>query len=103
MSKYALCSCCKQPLPSLKRGGVYLPPRKAQIFDTIDRNPGISALGIIAKCYNGNATTNAVRVHVAQINCLLMESGVRIRISGDGIDMRGSYRIVRPQEGKVAA
>lgn len=102
MSVKEMCQCCKQPLPSQKHGGVYLPPRKAQIFDTIDRNPGISLLGIIAKCYNGNATPNAVRVHVTQINCMLMESNVRIRISGDGIDMRGCYRIVREQEGQAA-
>jgi hypothetical protein len=82
-------------MPSQKRGGVYLPPRKAQIFDAIDRNPGITTLGIIAKCYQGNATANAVRVNVCQINCMLMESNVRIRISGDGPDRRGHYRIER--------
>jgi hypothetical protein len=98
MSKSNLCPCCQQPLPSLKRGGVYLPPRKAQIFDAIDRHPGITALGIISKCYNGNGTPNAVRVHVTQINCLLMESGVQIRISGDGKDLRGCYRIIRREE-----
>ena len=102
MSRYPLCPCCQQPLPSQKRGGVYLPPRKAQIFDAIDRNPGITILGIIAKCYNGNGTANAVRVNVSQINCLLMESGVRIRISGDGKDLRGHYRIVRQQVRAVA-
>lgn len=102
MSGSELCPHCKQPLPSRKRGGVYLPPRKAQIFDAIDRNPGITTLGLIAKCYRGNGTANAIRVHVTQINCLLMESGVRIHISGDGADLRGHYRIVRPQEGKAA-
>jgi hypothetical protein len=85
-------------LPSQKRGGVYLPPKKAQIFDAIDRNPGITTLGIIAKCYNGNGTMNAVRVNVTQINCMLMESGIGIRISGDGKDLRGHYRIVRPAD-----
>jgi hypothetical protein len=72
-----------------------MPPRKAQIFDVIERHPGITALGVIAKCYNGNGTVNAVRVHVNQINCLLMESDVRVRIHGDGIAQRGQYRIVR--------
>jgi hypothetical protein len=89
-------------LPAQKRGGVYLPPKKAQIFDAIDRKPGITTLGIIAKCYSGNGTANAVRVHVTQINCLLMESGVHIRISGDGTDLRGHYRIVRQQVREVA-
>jgi len=102
MSKSNLCPCCQQPLPSQKRGGVYLPPRKAQIFDAIDRNPGITTQGIIAKCYQGNGTANAVRVHVTQINCLLMESGVHIRIHGDGKDLRGHYRIVRQQAREVA-
>jgi hypothetical protein len=31
-----------------------------------------------------------------------MESGVHIRISGDGTDLRGHYRIVRQQVREVA-
>ncbi|MEY9493718.1 hypothetical protein [Bradyrhizobium elkanii] len=102
MTGIELCPCCKQPMPSRKRGGVYLTPRKAQIFDAIDRNPGIDILGIIRKCYGGNGTANAVRVHVAQINCLLMENGTDVRIRGDGHCLRGCYRIIRPQASKVA-
>jgi hypothetical protein len=97
MSAYSLCPCCKQPLPSQKRGGIYLPPRKAQIFDAIDRHPGISILGIIAKCYHGNGSVNAVRVNINQINNLFSESGIRIRITCEG-DLRGCYRVLRAGE-----
>jgi hypothetical protein len=93
MAPKVMCSCCGQPLPPKKRGGVYLPPRKAQIFDAISRNPGISILGIIAKCYHGKASFNAVRVNICQINCLFMEAGVQIRIRGDGYCLRGCYRV----------
>jgi len=101
MSKSNLCPCCRQPLPSQKRGGVYLPPRKAQIFDAIDRHPGISLLGIIAKCYNGNGSINAVRVHISQINMLFLETGARVRVSGDGDNLRGCYSVKR--SGEMAA
>jgi hypothetical protein len=77
------------------REGVYLPPKKAGIFDTIAHNPGISAERIIAKCFDGKATANTVRQHVYQINGML--AGTDIQISGDGIGARGSYRIVRLQ------
>jgi hypothetical protein len=100
MSKSNLCPCCQQPLPSQKRGGVYLPPRKAQIFDAIDRYPGISILGIIAKCYNGNGSANAVRVSINQINNLFSEGGTRVRITSKG-DLRGCYRVIR--SGEMAA
>ena len=102
MVAYMLCPCCKQPLPNQKRAGLYLPPRKAQIFDAIDRHPGLSTLDIITKCYQGNGTPNAVRVHVAQMNCLFMEAGLPIRIRGDGIALRGSYRIIRLNERTAA-
>lgn len=95
MAPAVICACCKQPLPPKKRGGIYLPPRKAQIFDAIDRAPGISILGIIAKCYHGKGSPNAVRVNISQINCMFMEAGAQVRIRGDGYCLRGCYRIER--------
>ena len=77
-----LCHACGQPLPSEVRGGVYLPPRKVRIFDTIKKHPGITTEGVQANCYPFEMSLNAIRVHVCQINDILASTDVKIRIKG---------------------
>jgi hypothetical protein len=90
MSKSNLCPRCSQPLPPQWRGGVYLPPKKAAIFDAIARRPGISIASIITTCFDGDASAATVKQHVHQINCLL--AGSDIRISGTTPAGRGDIK-----------
>jgi len=90
-----LCRSCGQPLPSQERGGVYLPPRKVMIFDTIKRFPGITAEGIQANCFPFEMKLKSIQVHICQINDLL--AGTDLKIQGDysvGKSDHGGYRIV---------
>jgi hypothetical protein len=96
MNKTYLCPRCGQPMPSRSRAGVCLPAKKADIFDTIDKHPGITAEGILANCFDDAAGINLVRQHIYQINCML--AGTRTRISGNEPFTRGEYRIVREAE-----
>ena len=79
MSAIDLCPHCRQPLPPLKREGVYLPAKKAAIFDTIKKHPGITAEGIIANCFVDGGNVKTIYVHVSQINDLLAGTDIRIR------------------------
>jgi hypothetical protein len=74
-----LCRACGQPLPSQERGGVYLPPRKAMIFDTIKRFPGITLEGVQANCSPYEMSLPAIRVHICQINDMLAGTDLRIK------------------------
>jgi hypothetical protein len=74
-----LCRGCGQPLPALERGGVYLPARKAVIFDCVQRHPTITAEGIQAHCYRFPMSIQGIRVHISQINEKLAGTSVRIR------------------------
>jgi len=94
-----LCRSCGQPLPSQERGGVYLPPRKVMIYDTIKRFPGITAEGIQANCFPFEMKLRTIHVHVNQINDLL--AGTDLRIEGDistGTHDHGGYRIIAQQD-----
>jgi len=89
------CRACGQPLPSEVRGGVYLPPRKVMIYDTIKRFPGITAEGIQANCFPYAMKLRSIHVHICQINDLL--AGTDLRIRGDlstGKHDHGGYRII---------
>jgi hypothetical protein len=105
MSEKTLCRSCGQPLPPKQREGVWLPAKKAEIFDFIDRYPGITADGIIAQCFPGGAKTGLVVTHIYQINSML--AGTKVRIDGrdrawDGEGVRSCYKIVRPTPKKLA-
>ena len=82
-----LCRACGQPLPPQKRGGIYLPPRKVMIFDTIQRFPGIMPEGVQANCTPYDMSLNAIRVHINQTNDMLAATDLRIKF-------RDGYRIV---------
>lgn len=86
-----MCLRCLQPLPPAERAGVYLSPRRAQIFDLIARRPGINSAAISTVC---DVQPNAVKQHVHQINCLL--AGTDVRIVG-----RGRYRITTMETSDV--
>ena len=74
-------------MPPRERDGVYLPHRKALIFDTIKKYPGITIEGVQANCYPYEMSLAAIRVHVCQINDMLAGTDFRIR-------HRDGYRIV---------
>jgi DNA-binding NarL/FixJ family response regulator len=76
MTQTTLCPCCKQPLPSARHGGVYLPPTKARVFDAISNSPGISRTALAQRIGLKVSTT---KVHVSQINDLLAATDLRIR------------------------
>lgn len=88
MSTSELCRCCGQPLPSQTRAGVYLPARKARIFDCIANHPDISPAGVVAKCFDETAPVSVVHAHVNQINDRLAGTGTRIQYRKPG------YRVV---------
>ena len=92
MSQIQYCRCCGQPLPSRERNGVWLPAKKAAIFDTVSKYPGITVDGIIANLNDGS-TRNTIRQHVYQINELLAETDVRIKgkKTGGWRDVGGYY------------
>lgn len=102
MSGIPMCRCCGQPLPSLKRGGVYMPPMKAKIYDAIQKHPGITTEQLTRRFYGEDSrlSRGRIRTHVTQINDLLV--GTEITVSGDGAFRhgnsgygRGEYRLVR--------
>jgi len=78
-------------MPPREREGVYLPHRKALIFDTIKKYPGITTEGVQANCYPYEMSLAAIRVHVSQINDILASTDIRIRIKGRP---HNGYRIV---------
>jgi len=90
LSKNGFCPCCGQPLPPKERAGIWLPAKKAEIFDFIQKHPGVTAEGIAYHCF-GDSTVNRVRQHVHQINNLL--AGTNTRITGNKAP-RGEYRVV---------
>jgi len=94
-----MCRTCGQPLPSQRREGVYLPATKAQIFDFIDRHPGVAAEGVLAHCFpdrkENSSGLRLVYTHVSQINDMLAATDVRIG------GWRGEYRIQRGTEAPI--
>jgi hypothetical protein len=88
MCEKTMCRACGQPLPPQSREGIWLPAMKAQIFDFIDKHPGIALDGI---AYHFGIKSNTVRQHVYQINSML--AATSIRICGK---QRGTYRLFRP-------
>ena len=96
MTRTELCPRCKQPLPPQRREDVYLPAKKAAIFDTIAMHPGITAEGILANCFDGDTPVTTVKVHISQINSMLEATDIRIRgEKRGGWREKGGYRIVR--------
>jgi hypothetical protein len=96
MSEKCLCPCCGQPLPPRQRAGVWLPAKKAEIFDFINKHPGVTAEGIAAQCYpDGEDKINLVRSHIHQINCMLAATDTRI--SGNEPKSRGEYQVIREE------
>ena len=90
MTRTYLCPCCKQPLPSARHGGVYLPPQKARVFDTISNAPGISRTALAQRI---GIKASTAKVHVNQINELLASTDLHIRGG------RWGYVIVQEQHG----
>lgn len=104
MSALDLCPRCKQPLPAAMRGGVYLSPKKAAIFDTIKNHPGITIEGIIANLDDGSSSRANIRVHINQINDLLAGTDLKIKAEIRGGHRRepGVYRIIKRHVKEVA-
>jgi hypothetical protein len=96
MSRVGLCPRCKQPLPSSSREGIYLPAKKAAIYDCISNHPGITIEEIIGHLDDDAISANTIRQHIYQINNMMAATDVQI-ISGDGVGQRGCYRIVRTE------
>jgi len=93
MSQIELCRHCRQPLPPQERGGIYLPARKAAIFDTIQRFPGITAEGIAANIEDDRrGNTHRVQQHIFQINELL--AGTHVKIKSQKFGIWSSYHVV---------
>ena len=90
MTETLLCRCCGQPLPPKERAGVYLPSKKAAIFDIVRKHPTITVGGIVA-LLNDGSTNNCVRQHIYQINAMLASTNVRI--DGREIGQQGQYSI----------
>ena len=94
MNRVDLCPRCGQPLPPREREGVYLPARKAAIFDFVHQHPGVTAEGIRAHCFSDKTPLKTIRVHICQINDML--AGTNVQIKGDMIARYHSgYRIVK--------
>jgi len=96
MSQHVMCPRCGQPLPPKKRHGVYLPARKAAIYDFVHDHPGSTLAGIKAHCFPDNANVKTVHVNIHQLNELL--AGTDVMIKGEkrgGYREPGVYRIVR--------
>ena len=91
-----MCPRCGQPLPAKKRGGVYLPAKKACIFDFIMAHPGVTLAGIRAHCFADGTNAKLIHVHVHQINEML--AGTSMMIKGEkrgGYREPGTYRIMK--------
>lgn len=96
MSGQEMCRCCGQPLPPKKREGVYLPAKKACIYDFVQAHPGVTLAGIRAHCFSDGTNIKTVHVHICQINEML--AGTSLRIRGEkrgGYREPGVYRIVK--------
>jgi hypothetical protein len=96
MSRIELCRCCGQPLPPKKREGVYLPAKKACIFDFVRDHPGVTLAGIRAHCFPDGTNAKLIHVHINQINDLMAGTGVKIvGEKRGGWREPGLYRIKR--------
>jgi hypothetical protein len=95
MSDPVRCPHCGQLMPPRHRAGVWLPARKAAIFDYVAHYPGVTAAGIAYHVFGDDSRIQVVRVHVNQINELL--AGTDTRISGNTHGTRGEYHVIRRQ------
>jgi hypothetical protein len=95
MSRCELCPRCGQPLPGKEREGVYLPAKKACIFDFVRAHPGVTLAGIRAHCFSDGTNVKTIHVHINQINNLLAGTDVQIKGEKHGGREPGLYRIVR--------
>jgi len=83
------CPCCHRPMPHSTRHGVALTVNRAQIFDLVSRDPGLSAKELGGAL--GRSDHN-IRVHIQQINRAFDGTGISIEgASGWG------YRVRRKQ------
>ena len=101
MSRCDICPRCGQPLPPREREGVYLPSRKAAIYDFVRQHPGVTAEGIRAQCFSDKTPLTTIRVHISQINELM--AGTDVMIKGEkrgGWNEPGLYRIVKRSKRK---
>jgi Fe2+ or Zn2+ uptake regulation protein len=82
MMAVTFCQHCHQPLMHM-RAGVRLTPLKARIFDLIKASSehGISARELEREIYRGpkQRRPDTIRVHIWQINDLLLDTDVVIR------------------------
>jgi hypothetical protein len=68
------CPHCHQPMPGKIVHGVRLPQLKTELFDYIDRHPGMSGSELAARF-----GVEKISSHIWQINDALMDTGVQIR------------------------
>lgn len=90
-----MCKTCGQPLPPVRREGVYLSPRKAQIFDFIYAHPGITTEGIAWHIYQDEAKGNVIRQHIYQINSMLASTDTKIACQGRNQIYKSKFYVIR--------
>jgi DNA-binding CsgD family transcriptional regulator len=93
MTKLATCPHCHQPIRGL-RLGVYMSPRRAEIFDLI-RSAGEAGISCASVAERLGITHNTVRSHVMQINDMLEETGYRISKFPGGNSPDNAYELVK--------
>jgi DNA-binding CsgD family transcriptional regulator len=91
------CPHCHQPMRGT-RLGVYLSPRRAEIFDMIRAagDGGISCDGLAERL---RVSHHTVRSHVLQINDLLAETDWKITRFPGGNSPDNAYELVRREPG----
>jgi len=95
-SKAHFCPCCGQRV--MLRLGVLLSPRRADVFDAIERQSNYGGIrsDALAGMFGGS---NVVKVHVNQINKILAPKDWRIVCEREG-SAKGFYRIRRGLNGR---
>jgi hypothetical protein len=90
------CPKCGQPIPEKDlRGGVFLSPQRRRIFDTIRKNPGMTAMELAELLYPDKppavaAKTVAQTVH--HINDQLASTETDLRIKRRGYRIEGDQK-----------
>ncbi len=94
------CPTCHAPYRA-SRVGIYMPILKSELFDSIKMagDVGISSRELIVMHYQSKMVQlNTIKIHVYQINDLLVETDYRICSDGRGANARWylSYSGARP-------
>jgi hypothetical protein len=93
LARPSICPRCHQRIHEV-RAGVRMTPLKTHIYDTIKRAGagGILLDDVNAIAFDGQSTRENVRVHINQINDILVATDLVIRGNGP---LHGYYRLER--------